>query len=356
MSTYSKPYLTVEQQVEHIKTILSCNINDEDKAKNFLSRVGYYKVQQYFSDLKSGKIPLSNSKDSVLFEDVIFLYEMDRKISGLFFICLTEIEIGIRSKFCEILATDPFGYHDNNFWYIKAIGEQDARNINRADIKKKWLDKLKNKVEELEKRNSKDLGTKSCKCTNSCRKSNAACGCKGNCNYNCACGCAKSIDPIVLHIKENNPNPKHKLPLWVALELLDFGALSYLYEGMSDNNRKLFSSSLQLDVSIMLSSLKSLNVLRNYCAHNNKIIGNITFAPPKINILKSSYPDPSIIKNTSNVFGCILACYHFMENMNIDKNNLKEFYSCIEGMVSYDKYNYSHILGIDEKWKNCPVW
>jgi abortive infection bacteriophage resistance protein len=354
MSTYTKPYLSVEQQIDHIKNVFLCDISDEHNAKNFLRRVGFYKTQQYFHDLKSGKIPIVNTTDSILFEDVIFFYEMDRQLSGLFFTCITEIEIALRSKFCDLLATNPFEYQDKKFWHNINRTEKDPKEINRSKMRENWLKKLTSKVEELETRHVNDLNSKGCNCTNVCKAS--SCQCKARCNYNCQCGCNKTINPVVMHIKNNNPTPKNKLPLWIALELLDFGSLSYLYDGISDSNRKPISSSLKLDNLVLLKLLKSLNVLRNYCAHNNKIMANITFTPPKIHVQRHLYPNPSVITNTSNIFVYIIACYHFIEKMELNMNFIKNFYTSLESMDSYSKYDFSQLLGIDKNWKSLPIW
>lgn len=354
MSTYTKPYLTIDQQIDFIKNNLSCSVNDEESSKDFLRKVGFYKTQHYLSDLQTGKIPLNNKKDTISFEDVMFLYKIDREISGLFFTCITEIEVAIRSKFCDVLATDPFGYGKGIFWHAISDTETDDYEIKRSKIQDDWFNKLEDKVKDLEERHANDLGTVGCNCT-SCKNKSQHCKCK-KCNYNCICDCNIVTNPIVLHIKNNKPQPRIKLPLWISLELMDFGSLSYFYEGMSDNNRNLVSSSMKLDCKILSKILKSLNILRNYCAHNNKIIGNITFAPPKIFSLKELYPNASVVGSTSNVFCLLLTCYYFVKILKIDIKFIKDFYNSINNMVMYNKYNFDKVLGIDSNWKNCTIW
>jgi abortive infection bacteriophage resistance protein len=68
------------------------------------------------------------------------------------------------------------------------------------------------------------------------------------------------------------------LPVWVVTEILDFGGLSYLYDGMIQRDRDevtaalgLFDASGAGNSGVLKSWLKNLNYIRNICAHHARL-------------------------------------------------------------------------------------
>ncbi|WP_201544635.1 Abi family protein [Psychrobacter sp. H7-1] len=62
------------------------------------------------------------------------------------------------------------------------------------------------------------------------------------------------------------------LPIWVGVEVMDFGSLSVLYSGLKGRQKKQISQSYGVDNPRVFESwLKSLNYIRNICAHHARL-------------------------------------------------------------------------------------
>lgn len=92
---------------------------------------------------------------------------------------------------------------------------------------------------------------------------------------------ARDEEYVKHHIREYDG----KVPIWVATEFLDFGALVRLYSFLLPSDRKKISEELGLAndaAGVLYRWLKALNILRNHCAHNNRVWNRSTVeVPPK---------------------------------------------------------------------------
>lgn len=63
------------------------------------------------------------------------------------------------------------------------------------------------------------------------------------------------------------------MPIWVAIELWDFGLLSRFYEGMQKRDRDAIAAKFvpHLDGPIFVSWLRMLNFVRNASAHHSRL-------------------------------------------------------------------------------------
>jgi abortive infection bacteriophage resistance protein len=72
-------------------------------------------------------------------------------------------------------------------------------------------------------------------------------------------------------------------PIWAVTEAITFGTLSRLFADLSLPNRKMLARAFDYDEKILVSWFRSMNDLRNKCAHHNRT-WNASMAPyqPKI--------------------------------------------------------------------------
>ena len=90
----------------------------------------------------------------------------------------------------------------------------------------------------------------------------------------------RSNEDFIRHNKE-----KYGLPLavWVACEVWDFGTLSTLYAGMTEADQDLISEEYGISNGrIFASWLRSLNYLRNVCAHHSRLWNRNIVDQPKL--------------------------------------------------------------------------
>lgn len=72
-------------------------------------------------------------------------------------------------------------------------------------------------------------------------------------------------------VRHHMDNYNEKLPIWVAVELLDWGGISFLYKMSPLSVREQIARYADLTAHELESWLHVLNLLRNLCAHNARI-------------------------------------------------------------------------------------
>ena len=90
----------------------------------------------------------------------------------------------------------------------------------------------------------------------------------------------RSKEEFVKHYKKIHGLP---LPIWVAIEIWDFGLLSTLYAGMKYKDQQAIASKYGIGNPMVFGSwLRSLNYLRNICAHHSRLWNRNVVDQPKL--------------------------------------------------------------------------
>ncbi|MGF1548710.1 MAG: Abi family protein [Thiotrichales bacterium] len=242
---YSKPWKSHEAQLE-LLTSRGLVVTERSKALEYLHRIGYYWLSGYWFPFRerSGQltlldeqgrkparskkvetIALDEFRPGAAFESAVRLYVFDKKLRLLAMDALERIEIALRVDISHTLgASDRFGYLDPALFHPAFSQELDGKKgVTRHH---EWLGKHAQLI-------------------------NA------------------SKEEFVRHNKT-----KYGLPLaiWVACEVWDFGTMSRLYAGMRVVEQDTISAKYGVDDGrIFITWLRSLNYLRNVCAHHSRL-------------------------------------------------------------------------------------
>jgi abortive infection bacteriophage resistance protein len=233
---YSKPYLTVDQQLEKLKS-RGLIVTDEDRAKAYLSRIGYYRLSGYWYPFRVSQhvqqpdggtetVAGDDFRPGVEFRHIIELYVFDKNLRLMVLDAIERVEIGLRSSIALHLGRQgAWAHRDRNLLdgkFSKRVDRRTGR-IPHDD----WLAKL-------------DLDF------------------------------ARSNEQFAKHFRSKYPSDD--APLWIATELWDFGMLSRFYAGMAYKDRKAIAAEYGLlDPDILEAWLRAINFLRNVCAHHNRL-------------------------------------------------------------------------------------
>jgi abortive infection bacteriophage resistance protein len=151
--------------------------------------------------------------------------------------------------------------------------------------------------------------------------------------------------------KYNDPvNP----PSWMMIETLTFGRLASLYENLKDNQeKKEIAESYDCVVPILESWLKSLNFIRNCCAHHSRLWNRKIPLKPTIPSRKKHRFLDIIDEDTNKRLYGVLSCILFLtKSISPDshlKDRLKRLFS------EYPEINLTH-MGFHEKWEQEIIW
>jgi abortive infection bacteriophage resistance protein len=209
---YAKPPLPLKEQVRLLAS-RGLVIDDPAQAESFLRRVNYYRFSAYCPPFEGARhvfIP------GTRFEQVRRLYEFDRKLRILVLEAVEPIEVALRAATAHRLAL-----RGGPFAHAEPVSLKSA--FPHAD----WL---KNLVEETE----------------------------------------RSKETFVAHFKaryEEYP----LIPVWAAVELMSFGALSKLFGGLFNADKEAIAKPYGVHPRVLGSWLHTLVYVRNLCAHHARL-------------------------------------------------------------------------------------
>lgn len=225
-----KPFLEYDALVQKL-TERGMHISDPLRAQRKLTQVGYYHLSGYWHTSRrfsktGGKITYNNEfQPGTSFEAIFNFYLFDKCLRLEISDALERIEIYLRTIFAhEIGRISPLAYLDIKQFSRKASKE--GSRLRYSD----WISRHNDLIKK-----SKE-------------------------------------DSITNHIKNRKP-----IPIWVAAEAWDFGALSKFYSILSGKNQDLICSRLGLDNRKALDNwLINLNGIRNRCAHHSRMCNRRT--------------------------------------------------------------------------------
>jgi abortive infection bacteriophage resistance protein len=242
---YSKPWRSYDKQLDGLIN-RGLIVTDRSKARECLRRIGYYRLSGYWFPFRerSGPVtllgnrggkPARPSKVETLaldefrpgatFENAVRLYVFDKKLRLLAMDSLERIEVALRVDISHTLGEiDPFAYLRPELFHKDF--SQELNNGKGVTQHHEWLGKHARLINE-------------------------------------------SKEEFVRHNKS-----KYGLPLaiWVVCEVWDFGTMSRLFDGMREQDQDTIAVKYGVHNGRVLATwLRSLNYLRNVCAHHSRL-------------------------------------------------------------------------------------
>lgn len=233
---YNRPWKDRADQIVLLQS-RGLDISDADIAKECLAKIGYYRLSGYwysFRELDANRKVTDQFKPDAKFSDAVDLYIFDKKLRLLALDALERIEVAIRVEIAHTLgARDTFAHQNGSHLdgsFTKRKGRYPSRHEN-------WLNRYTNLL-------------------------------------------SQSKEDFVDHYQKTHGLP---LPIWVSIEIWDFGAMSLLYSGMQRTDRDNIAQKFNApDGRYLASWLRSLNYLRNICAHHSRLWNRNILEQPKI--------------------------------------------------------------------------
>ena len=233
-SPYSKPHLELPAQVELLVS-RGLEIDDRDEAERVLRAVGYYRLSGYWYPYRQpSPTGLGRADDFIAgtsFDQVARLYDFDRRLKLHLLDALERIEIAVRVQVGHVLGRRGGAYAhlvpanlDGRFLQPRVVGDP-----SRYD---EWI----RRTQDAQRRSREDF---------------------------------------VEHFRARYDG---RLPIWAVTEILDFGGVSALYNGLIRADRDeiarelgAFDAAGQGNGAALGNWLWVINYLRNVCAHHSRL-------------------------------------------------------------------------------------
>lgn len=311
MSSTPKPFKSHEEQLE-ILTRRGMLVESEEGAIRSLERVNYYRLSGYWHSFRQEKdgMLLDDFKPGTRFEDIVSLYNFDVSLRQATFCALSALEVSIKKLLAYHLGEiDPLIHAKPNKLHPKALS-----------LSKKPTKKYPNPPTEYKAWLKRYEGDKN----------------------------ASRNQPFVVHHKDRYGK---NLPIWVAVEVMTWGTMSYLY-GISPNVvRDHVASRCGVSAPQLSSLLGALNYDRNICAHHNRFY-NAGLRYPKDLRLDSSIVDTQG-SQPGDTYYHLLMIQYLQKSLGVGDlsalpNVLREYPSVPSMPISS--------MGAPENWEDNSLW
>lgn len=211
---YTKPALSPPDLLAHLQARgLSCP--DPAAALHLLEYVGYYRLLVYMRALQQAD-PATGKRTflpGTVFEDVVHLYSFDRELRLLCMDAIERVEVALRAAIVSEVAVA----HGPHFF-----------------LEPQHFDRLAAFAEF----------------------------------YQTACRDRRYL--AIRHYEQRYSAPE-LAPIWAIMEAITYGSLSRLFSGLKLAHRKAIARRFGYDETVLASWFRALNLMRNMCAHHNRL-------------------------------------------------------------------------------------
>lgn len=321
---YAKPFLDIPGQAALLQR-RGLDIGDPDTAARLLAQYGYYRLSGYWHPLRKSAIGFDgDGKPTVVYSDefvpgatleqAIALAEFDRRLRALFLEAIERIEIAMRVSVALLLGPrGPWAHRQAEQFFLRFTTQPTAS----AGITpfQAWLARL----DDHEGRSKEQFST---------------------------------------HFRSKYGGP---LPLWISIEVWDFGMLSKLIGGMTVVDQQHLANALGIARRPLLPSwLRAINHIRNVAAHHSRLWNRspadqpIPPKPGEFVLLEHLAKD---VFAHSRLYA-VAAIMQYMLRI-IDQNSAAEWSDCLKAhfatfpSIAGVAVGYS---GFPEGWEAIALW
>ncbi|PJG44947.1 DNA-binding protein (plasmid) [Sphingobium sp. LB126] len=277
---YTKPHLSFADQLA-LLVQRGMAVTDPAKATLHLQRIGYGRLTPYWQPFQdsipdpadpAGVILTDQFRPGAEFRHAVDLYLFDKQLRLLFLDAIERIEVALRVELAHALGKrDPWAHRNAAFL--------DAHRANRAihggntTRHQSWLDKADQSI-------------------------------------------TRSKEPWVAEFFKTYNSP---VPIWMAVELWDFGTLSWLLEMAHPNDRAAIAKHYGLLPNTLVSWIRTLAFVRNICAHHSRLwnagIINQPLVPKPFEAVRVVHigSDP---ERRNRIYGAAVVASYFVARIN----------------------------------------
>lgn len=226
--SFAKPALTIYQQIGHLRG-KGMAIEDEARARYWLSHVSYYRLSAYwlyFEHPKDQSGP--RFRDGTSFNSVTALYDFDRVLRRLVMRGTEHVEVALRGNWAYRLALlgDGHSYLDASLYTNR---KEFHANLAKLAGEVRW-----------------------------------------------------SSETYIKHYRENYHAPALP-PVWMDAEMMSFGQLSRWYSNLAERAlRTRIAEPLGLPETVLVPLVRHIVDVRNICAHHGRLWNRGFRLPPKL--------------------------------------------------------------------------
>lgn len=294
-------------------------ISDDALAEAYLNKIGYYRLSGYWYPYRQSQrngtavTVLDAFRAGTKFSEVVDLYVFDKKLRLLMMDVIERIEIALRVQITLQLGKyGPHAHREPSLLHPKFSVQIDPRTNEIPH--QKWLRLHDDSF-------------------------------------------FKSKEEFVKHFKRkySGENP----PIWIAAELWDFGAMSFLYSGMKKADQTAVANIFNVaSFEVMESWLHYMNVARNICAHHGRFWNKPNPVRP-VWPTAADCPDLGHIGQNmqakTRTYGIACSCAYLLRTINPNSEWKSRFKEVISEFPKSTLVNID-AAGFPSDWGKANLW
>lgn len=315
---YTKRYLPIPEQIELLRG-RGMSITDLERAQRCLHRIGYYRLSGYWFPFRHQEIVADRDgyeqrrvsdlfRPGTSFQDAMDLYVFDKKLRLLFIDAIERIEVALRVDVALILGKNA------------ALAHRDPGSFNAYFSKP-----------------NPDSGT------TPHRRFLA------------------KLDDAVLHSREDfvisfTQKYNTHMPIWMCIELWDFGTLSTVLSGMKTIHLEMLAGLPRYK--LIVSWTQSINFVRNICAHHGRLWNRPPVQQPGPTRLGEIPMLDHLAKDEyaqRRLYSVAAALQYLMRTINPDSSWGGRLAEHIATLPTISGLSARH-MGFQDDWRGLELW
>lgn len=329
MVEYSKPWLSLEQQVAQLAS-RGVGVGDYDRATALLKAVGYYRLTGYLYPFRRSQ-PYENSNGTAPARVVLGDYtagtsldharaiiDFDRRLRMLVMEGVERIEVAVRMRLGYVLGRTSAFAHEDPATFTEAFttaGSDAHTGEPTVSSHARWLDR----VEERH---------------------------------------AKSDEQFVVHFRQKYDG---RMPVWALTELLELGQVSTLYKGLKQSAAEEIALAFRVPTKkTMVSWLASLNYVRNVAAHHARLFNRkLQHAPARPRAgqvpLLDHLRDAQTAKSVFGTYNAVAVVAYLLTTIEGGAEWLKRLRALLEAFPTSHALTIQS-MGVPQDWQSIALW
>lgn len=300
MAETLKAFRTYEEQVDLLAS-RGMHVGDRRTAIRTISQINYYRLSGYWYPFRR---QTEGQRADVFYpgtslEDVVRLYDFDERLRTATFASLTPIELAVRARLGHELGR----LHEQAHLRPDVLGPTAVR----GEAYMRWLALYRKAL-------------------------------------------SSSKEDFIDHHRAKYGG---QLPVWVAVEILDWGMLTRLFAFSPLGVQDAVADTFNLTAPQLHSWLKSLNVVRNTCAHHGRLYNRVHALRPKLPRIGRVHDLDAVRGVMNRTFGLLSLIQHLLIEQGFGRPNLLP--ATLRTFPSVRIVPVTH-LGAPTDWKSSRLW
>lgn len=294
-------------------------VEDKARAALFLENVGYYRFSGYSYPFRKREIVNKEAKISddfipgTNFETIIQLYLFDRRLRLHVLDAIERVEVSVRVRLALEMGTLGVTAHRELAHLEPRIAnrQKNPTALTSYDLWKQDLDKLELRCKE----------------------------------------------DFADHFRQSYP--QDDFPIWISIEMWDFGLLSKYFEFLRIKDAHRIASHYGVVKSNIFGSwLRAINFIRNKCAHHARLWNAGVIEQPALPIKGTLTELDHLAKDsrqTEKLYGTLVIIIHLMKTICPDSKWLERLRTHLKSFPTVSPISLAD-AGFPSGWDNLDIW